>query len=93
MQKIKTVEDLERFVSTAAPGETCIYHTGVLANDREHKDNSGITRGDRRLNLLAKFALRWEKEGVLYLLQRRIGVDKYDYIAVRASRPAMAAAA
>lgn len=71
------VEDISA-VLTKDPGESVIYHRGHLAYDRQH---------NRRLSKAATMAMKLADDGLISLVQRRIGECVWDYIAVR-RRPA-----
>lgn len=65
----------------AQPGDRVVYHEGDLASDRHHKD----------IAHLADEWLRLSNQGVVVLLQKRIEIGRYKYLAVRSAKPASAA--
>lgn len=87
--KITTEAELERFVAKAAPGDVCEYHSGRLCCDRHHLDDKGEPHGSIPLHRLAFKVINLAKQGLLHLVQRRDGEDRYVYFAVRSSAPAV----
>ncbi|MCA8882121.1 MAG: hypothetical protein KDA73_19685 [Rhodobacteraceae bacterium] len=75
------------WVAQALPGDTLAYHRGFLALDRE-----GGRLGEAetlRLRRLADRA-RWAAEtGLVHLVQRRLGPERFVYLAIaRRKKPA-----
>lgn len=75
------------WVGLALPGDTIVYHRGFLALDRE--DGSSGHPEATQLRRLADRA-RWAAEaGLVHLVQRRLGPDRFAYLAVaRRKQPA-----
>jgi len=81
--KITSKALLETFCAEAPVGATCVYHRGYLTKDRDAQ-MSNLTDPDRlRLDALADYAQQQGKCGILTLLQRRIGQNAWEYLAVR----------
>lgn len=80
------------WVSQAEAGETIEYHRGFLSVDRTSHGQpmTSEQRGD--LIRLADRAMRLAEQGLLHLVQRRLGPDTFSYLAVARPRPADAAA-
>ncbi len=79
------------WLSQAEPGETIEYHRGFLGIDRTPfgQPMSIIARDD--LNCLAARAMRLAEQGLVHLVQRRLGEDAFSYLAVARARRAGAA--
>ena len=74
--------ELTAWLSRARPGDGVVYHQGFLAVD------CGCTsslqeRERRRLVALATAARAAAVAGVVHLVQERLGVGKFGYLAVR----------
>lgn len=65
---------LKKFVNKSQFGDRHVYHTGSLSNDRQK---------DSDLNDTAKEALELYQKGLIELIQKKIGKNNYQYIAVR----------
>lgn len=82
-------------VTDAVPGEVIAYHVGMLAADRS-LSVSTLPEGRRiELNAVANRALQLSDAGLVHLLQRRVGSERFAYLAVvrpqpRRTGPAMA---
>lgn len=83
--------ELCAWLSQAAPGETLEYHRGFLGVDRTPlgQPMSAEDRGD--LVCIAERAMRLAEQGLVHLVQRRLGADTFSYLAVARVRPAGAA--
>lgn len=68
-------EEFSRWLDTAAPNSKKIYHIGFSTCDS--------TFSYKVCMLVYKKSI----EGQCYLVQRRIGPSKFEFIAVRASKP------
>lgn len=69
----------------AAPGDICAYYRGTLAYDRDAEKSKLGQNKRRQLRHLADHLLQSSDLGLVYLLQRRLGVDDSLYLAVRSS--------
>ena len=69
--------ELERWVRTAQPGTSAIYHTGMLAADR-------VTRG--RVQDIGRAARYQAASGTVLLTQRRISAVSCEYRVTRLAR-------
>jgi|SRR5690348_10708592 len=74
--------EFESWVKMANKGDACLYHEGVLANDRAEGGLKSL-----RINGLALEATKHANDGIVNLLQKRIKSERYQYIAVRTSKP------
>ena len=74
-------------LADAAPGDVITYYVGMLAADRAA--NSLTLTETRRieLNALADRVLRLAEAGRVHLLQRRVGPDRFAYLATVRPRP------
>ena len=70
--------DIDKFIAwskTAEPNSRFVYHSGIGLYDTFMSAQ------------MKKITWDYACEGVIYLVQRRLGVDKYNYVAVKASKP------
>lgn len=68
-------EDFSRWIETAAPNSKKIYHVGFSTCDTTYSYK------------ICSFIYKKSIEGQCYLVQRRIGPHKFEFIAIRASKP------
>lgn len=81
------------WIKTASPGQACLYHDGDLAIDRLHEGGKSLkTIKAMKVDTLALAASKAAAAGWVHLVQRRIGANHYQYIAIRASKPIAAPA-
>ena len=79
--------ELTAWLSTARPGDRVVYHQGFLAVDCSCT-SSLQERERRRLDTLATAARAAAVAGVVHLVQERLGVGTFGYLAVRSlARP------
>ena len=69
----------------AAPGDICAYYRGSLAYDRDAEKSKLGQKKRRQLAQLADQLMHSSDLGLVYLLQRRLGIDDSLYLAVRSS--------
>ena len=75
------------WLGTAEPGERIIYHRGFLAIDTSPLTFK-LPDGERReLLRIAQRALHLAEEGLLHLVQRRVGEGEFTYLAIARRRP------
>ena len=74
----------------ALPGETLVYHRGFLAVDATSVISKLPAEQQRTLRLVASAALRAAEQGLVHLVQARIGPDQFAYIAIARARPRQA---
>lgn len=67
-----------RWAETARPGERLAYHRGFLA-----MDTGRDTQDAARLLVVARAARGLAAGGCVGLVQRRLGPEAYEYLAVR----------
>jgi len=74
-------------LAAAAPGETLTYYVGMLAHDCGAM--SLVLPEPRRLELcaIASRALQLAEAGRVHLLQRRLGPERFAYLAVVRPQP------
>ena len=72
--KVDTVEGFQAAMAVAKKGDGIVYHTGWLMKDRLY---DGILRH------VAGEAMRAEQAKQVYLVQRRIDVMTFEYIAIK----------
>lgn len=75
------------WLGAAAPGDTIIYYRGALARDTcAHLQI--LAPDDRaRVARLAGRALKLAEAGLVHLVQRRRGVEDFEYLAIARPRP------
>lgn len=81
---------LSAWIAQAAPGEMLVYHRGFLAVDATSVISKLPSEQQRALRLVASAALRAAEQGLVHLVQARIGPDQFAYIAIARSRPRQA---
>ena len=81
---------LSAWIAQAAPGETLVYHRGFLAADAAAVISKLPPEQQRALRLVASAALRAAEQGLVHLVQARIGPDQFAYIAVARAKPRQA---
>ena len=82
---------LSAWIAQAEPGETLVYHRGFLAVDATSVISKLPAEQQRTLRLVASAALRAAEQGLVHLVQARIGPDQFAYIAVARPKPKAAA--
>lgn len=83
-----TYGTLSQTLLDLAPGQSVIYHTGMLAKDREFPSADYL-----RVRETQRAAMEAYERGQVTLVQRRLKDGVYEYIAVRlAQKPARNAA-
>ena len=80
---------LSAWIAQAEPGETLVYHRGFLAVDATSVISKLPAEQQRALRLVAS-ALRAAEQGLVHLVQARIGPDQFAYIAIARARPRQA---
>ncbi len=73
------------WILDAEPGAAAAYYRGHLAYDRCESTRVHPDHKRRRLIAIAKRALTEEENGLVHLVQRRLGEEDYIYLMVRAS--------
>ena len=81
---------LSAWIAQAATGETLVYHRGFLAVDATSVISKLPAEQQRTLRLVASAALRAAEQGLVHLVQARIGPDQFAYIAIARARPRQA---
>jgi hypothetical protein len=80
------------WVAQAAPGDVLIYHRGFLGVDRDSGISTLPEAERRKLSDLGNAAYRAFQSGVVHLVQARLDIDHFAYIAIARPRPEAAAA-
>jgi hypothetical protein len=75
------------WLSRAEPGDTLEYYRGLLAADREPATGRLSKAECLVLREVANFAWRAANKGLLHLVQRRLGPDRFGYLAIARPRP------
>ena len=70
-------EEFETWLRTSGPVDTAVYHIGNLVRASESHPHVGDLRA--RIWVLSDL-------GFLFLTQRRVGYDQFEYLATRSSR-------
>ena len=84
---LQTEIDLLAWLSQAEPGDVLEYHQGFLALDRSPHARTLGERDRIALGRLARRAMWLADQGLVHLLQRRIGRDRFSYLAIARARP------
>ena len=84
--------DLCAWIAQAETGDALIYHCGFLVVDADKSVSTLPT--DRRLALrgVADAAFRAAEQGLMHLVQKRMGPDRFAYIAIARPKPKAATA-
>ncbi len=83
--------ELYGWLSQAEPGEALEYHRGYLGIDRTPLGQPMSIKDRVDLITIAELVVRLAEQGLIHLVQRRLGADTFSYLAVARSRPAGAA--
>jgi hypothetical protein len=84
---VRNETDLCDRLAQAMPGGVIAYHLGMLARDRAPTCQLLPERRRLDLNAIADRVLQLAAAGRVHLLQRRIGPDRFAYLAIVRSRP------
>ncbi len=84
------------WIAQAESGEPLTYHQGFLVVDADPVLSKLPVDQRLALRALASAAFRAEEQGLVHLVQQRLGTDRFAYIAIarpkpRSPRPAFAA--
>jgi hypothetical protein len=74
------------WLGQAGPGETLVYHRGLLALDRAPLPGRPITPTTARVDQLAECAWRAAQAGLVHLIQRRLSREGFAYTAITRPR-------
>ena len=77
----EAAQALEALALAGVPGAKLVYYTGFIYEDREKNDD---------VRDLAELSWALHKDALVHLFQRRLGLAKYEYIAIRASAAGLA---
>lgn len=78
---------LIEWLANAAPGDQIVYWRGRLSNDI-NVVHQGLTEIERkRLGRVARRAWQMSELGQVHLVQRRVDVGVFDYIAIARPKP------
>jgi hypothetical protein len=80
------------WVAQAEPGEALIYHRGFLVVDTDKLLSKLGGEARIALRLLGDAAMRAAEKGLVHLVQSRLSIDRFAYIAIARPRPKGAAA-
>jgi hypothetical protein len=81
------------WLALAAPGEKLIYHRGFVAVDAAGLVSSLSPERQRALRDVAAAALRAAGQGLVHLVQARLGPHRFAYVAVARPRSRRSGAA
>lgn len=84
--------DLYAWVAQAQTGDVLIYHRGFLVVDADKTVSTLRTPRRLALRRLANAAFRAAEQGLVHLVQERVGPDRFAYIAIARPKPEGAAA-
>ena len=84
---LTTEIDLCAWLSQAAPQDALEYHRGFLVLDTDLRI-SGFSKSDRlELVQVARRAWWAAEKNLVHLVQRRLGEDRFSYLAIARTRP------
>lgn len=96
-EPMRTIEDLLDVVRTenglcnrladAAPGDTIVYHVGLLARDRDKIVTTLFPDRRDELEIVARRAWQMAEAGLVHLLQRRVADECFAYLVIVRPRP------
>ncbi len=75
------------WLSQAAHGDVLEYHRGFLAVDRMPFGNPMAPEAREELARTSARAMRLAERGFVHLVQRRLGPDRFSYLAIARPRP------
>ena len=75
------------WIACAEPGDELVYHRGFLAVDTASVISKLSDERRQVLRRVADAALRAEKQGLVHLVQSRLGPDQFAYIAIARPKP------
>ncbi len=87
VQKPLTEIELCAWLAQAAPGELLQYHVGYLGLDRSACGRSMSVESRAALSRTSNRAWRLAEQGLVHLVQRRLGPDSFLYLAIARPRP------
>ena len=79
--------DFLAWIATAEPGASLEYHRGFLCVDCAELVSKLETGDRKRLLTLSDVVARAERAGLVHLVQCRIAVDVFAYLAIARPRP------
>ena len=79
--------ELCAWVAQAAPGEALEYHRGFLGLDRSVMGRLMSYESRVKLDRTSDRAWLLAEQGLVHLVQRRLGPDSFSYIAIARPRP------
>jgi hypothetical protein len=87
IESVVTEKRLCIWLGQAMPGDVRRYHRGALALDLHAHSGRLSDEARRELAKLAGRATWASERGLVHLVQRRFGIDDYDYLVVACHRP------
>lgn len=78
----KAVE-MQNWLASARKNERFVYHNGLLAADRLDVADRKVTTTRLEANQAAVLAYQLYKSGSVTLVQRRVGHERSEYLAVK----------
>ncbi|SEO89398.1 hypothetical protein SAMN04490248_11551 [Salinihabitans flavidus] len=84
--------DLYAWIAQAEAGDALIYHCGFLVVDADIAISTLPADQRKVLRGVADAAFRAAEQGLVHLVQERLGTDRFAYIAIARPRPKAAAA-
>lgn len=74
------------WLNQAEPGDVMEYHRGFLALDRSFASEARTEDERLALNQIASLAMRLSDRGLINLVQRRVGDERFAYLAIARQR-------
>lgn len=79
--------DLCAWIGQAAPREAIEYHRGFLVVDADPRVTSLCSTERHELSNVALRAWQCSQDGLVHLVQRRLGPNAFSYFAIKRLRP------
>ena len=75
------------WLAQAEAGDALIYHRGLLVVDKDHAISTLPAEQRLAVSLVADAAFRAAQEGLVHLVQKRLAMDRFLYIAIARPGP------
>jgi hypothetical protein len=79
--------DLYAWIAQAEAGDALIYHSGFLVVDTDKALSMLPTEQQQALRGVAEAAFRAAGQGLVHLVQQRLEIDRFAYIAIARPKP------
>lgn len=86
-QPLLTEAQFCAWIGQSAPGATIEYHRGFLAIDTVRASSTLVEADRKELVRLGRRAWWAAEQNLVHLVQRRVGPDRFSYLAIGRARP------